>query len=51
METIALEDEGVRAEIEKLQLPKGAVIVCDPWIYGSYCHSGDLSNQARFGWS
>ncbi|KAL9083019.1 MAG: hypothetical protein Q9159_006038 [Coniocarpon cinnabarinum] len=35
METIALEDEGVKQEIEKLKLPEGAVVVCDPWIYGS----------------
>lgn len=34
-EKIALEDEGVKAEINKLQLPAGTVIVCDPWPYGS----------------
>lgn len=34
MEKIALEDERVKAEIAKLQLPEGATIICDPWIYG-----------------
>lgn len=34
VERIALEDEGVKAEIAKLELPEGSVIVCDPWIYG-----------------
>jgi primary-amine oxidase len=34
VEKIALEDEGVRAEIAKLQLPEGTVIISDPWIYG-----------------
>ncbi|KAK4975559.1 hypothetical protein LTR66_010981, partial [Elasticomyces elasticus] len=35
VERIALEDEGVRADIAKLQLPEGTVVICDPWIYGS----------------
>ncbi|CAK1367288.1 unnamed protein product [Cercospora beticola] len=35
LERIALEDEGVQAELAKLQLPEGAKIVVDPWIYGS----------------
>ncbi|TGO73773.1 hypothetical protein BELL_0332g00030 [Botrytis elliptica] len=35
VELIALEDEGVKAAIAKLQLPEGTVVVCDPWIYGS----------------
>ena len=34
IEKVALEDEGVRAEIAKLQLPEGAVVISDPWIYG-----------------
>jgi primary-amine oxidase len=34
IEKIALENEGVRAEIAKLKLPEGAVVICDPWIYG-----------------
>ncbi|KAI9643207.1 hypothetical protein NHQ30_007823 [Ciborinia camelliae] len=35
VEAAALEDEGVKAEIAKLQLPEGTVVVCDPWIYGA----------------
>ncbi|KAH0551373.1 hypothetical protein GP486_007412 [Trichoglossum hirsutum] len=35
MERIALEDEGVKAEIAKLQLPPGTTVIGDPWIYGS----------------
>ncbi|KAI9049433.1 hypothetical protein LZ554_006466 [Drepanopeziza brunnea f. sp. 'monogermtubi'] len=35
VEQIALEDEQVKAEIAKLQLPEGTVIISDPWIYGS----------------
>ncbi|KAF2807691.1 uncharacterized protein BDZ99DRAFT_446493 [Mytilinidion resinicola] len=35
VEQIALEDEGVKAEIAKLKLPEGTVIISDPWIYGS----------------
>lgn len=35
LEKISLEDEGVQAEIAKLQLPEGTVVVVDPWIYGS----------------
>lgn len=34
VEKIALEDEGVKAEIAKLKLPEGAVVISDPWIYG-----------------
>ena len=34
VEKVALEDEGVKAEIAKLQLPEGSVIVADPWTYG-----------------
>ncbi|KAJ9665240.1 hypothetical protein H2201_004714 [Coniosporium apollinis] len=35
IEKVALEDEAVQAEIAKLQLPKGTVVISDPWIYGS----------------
>ncbi len=35
VERIALEDEAVKAEIAKLQLPKGTVVISDPWIYGT----------------
>jgi hypothetical protein len=34
VEKIALADEKVRAEIAKLQLPEGTVVISDPWIYG-----------------
>ena len=46
MEQIALNDEVVKHEIEKLHLPQGAVVVADPWIYGMdryYCGHVDLS--------
>ena len=36
IENIALEDEAVKAEIAKLQLPEGTVVCCDPWIYGTF---------------
>ncbi|KAL1586008.1 hypothetical protein WHR41_04737 [Cladosporium halotolerans] len=35
IERLALEDEGVKAAIAKLQLPEGSQIVIDPWIYGA----------------
>ncbi|TVY19155.1 Copper amine oxidase 1 [Lachnellula arida] len=35
VERIALEDEGVKAELAKLQLLEGTVVISDPWIYGS----------------
>lgn len=35
IEKIALEDEGVREAIAKLQLPEGTVVISDPWIYGT----------------
>ncbi|KAI9707103.1 MAG: hypothetical protein M1836_000063 [Candelina mexicana] len=35
VEKLALADRVVQAEIEKLQLPQGTVIISDPWIYGS----------------
>ena len=36
VERIALEDPSVKAEIAKLQLPEGTVVISDPWIYGSW---------------
>jgi primary-amine oxidase len=33
VEKIAVEDPRTQAEIEKLKLPEGAVVVCDPWIW------------------
>ncbi|KAJ4364306.1 hypothetical protein N0V95_000818 [Ascochyta clinopodiicola] len=35
IEKIVLADENVQAEIAKLQLPEGTVVISDPWIYGS----------------
>ena len=42
MEKIALEDKEVIAEIDKLKLPDGTAVICDPWIYGKSCpvHDG-----------
>ncbi|EXJ84058.1 primary-amine oxidase [Capronia epimyces CBS 606.96] len=34
-ERITLADPRVQAEIKKLQLPPGATVVCDPWIWGA----------------
>lgn len=34
VEKAVMEDEGVKAEIAKLELPEGTVVVSDPWIYG-----------------
>jgi primary-amine oxidase len=36
VEKIALEDDAVKAEIAKLQLPEGTVIISDPWPYGRH---------------
>jgi len=36
VEETVLEDAGVRAEIAKLKLPEGSVVVVDPWIYGRF---------------
>ena len=35
MEEIALKDEKVKAALEKLRLPTGTAVICDPWIYGA----------------
>ncbi|KAF2012117.1 hypothetical protein BU24DRAFT_425953 [Aaosphaeria arxii CBS 175.79] len=35
IEKAVLQDESVKAEIAKLQLPEGTVVISDPWIYGS----------------
>lgn len=35
VEKAALEDEGAKAELAKLKLPEGTVVISDPWIYGS----------------
>ncbi len=39
VERVALTDLGVLAEIAKLELPEGTVVVSDPWIYGTYLSS------------
>lgn len=39
VEQIAMEDEGIKAEIAKLKLPEGSVVVCDPWIYGKFAYA------------
>lgn len=36
VEKVALEDERVQAEIAKLKLPEGTVVISDPWIYGIF---------------
>lgn len=38
VEKVALQDEGVKAELAKLALPEGTVVVSDPWIYGLEPH-------------
>jgi primary-amine oxidase len=45
VEKIALEDERVKAEIAKLQLPEGTVVISDPWIYGKL---GNIEWLVRF---
>jgi hypothetical protein len=35
IERVALEDPAVKAEIAKLKLPEGTVVISDPWIYGT----------------
>ncbi|KAK6077890.1 copper amine oxidase [Seiridium cupressi] len=42
VEKVALEDPRTQAEIEKLKLPEGAVVVCDPWIWGADGVSDDV---------
>lgn len=34
-ERLSIEDELVQEELKKLKLPERAIVVCDPWIYGS----------------
>ncbi len=38
-EKIALSDKNVLAELDKLHLPKGSTVRCDPWIYGTASRS------------
>lgn len=44
LERIAIEDEGVQAEIAKLKLPEGTKIVVDPWIYGEHQRYTDVTS-------
>jgi primary-amine oxidase len=45
VEKIALEDPRVQAEIKKLELPAGSVVVCDPWIWGADSVEGSSKRQ------
>ncbi|OIW26880.1 hypothetical protein CONLIGDRAFT_635126 [Coniochaeta ligniaria NRRL 30616] len=45
VERVMLADPGVQAEVAKLQLPEGSVLVADPWIYGS---DGFTSEDGKF---
>lgn len=48
VEKVALEDEGVKAAIAKLELPEGTVVISDPWIYGSDgVNEGLFSDEKR----
>ena len=47
VEKIALEDESVKAEIAKLQLPEGTVVISDPWIYGRQSQIISLIDMLR----
>ncbi|CAG8961280.1 hypothetical protein HYFRA_00013559 [Hymenoscyphus fraxineus] len=48
VEQAALQDEGVKAAIAKLRLPEGAVVISDPWIYGSDgVNEGLFSDEKR----
>ncbi len=42
VEKIILGDSQVQAAIAELELPKGTVVVCDPWIYGKLSDTSNL---------
>jgi primary-amine oxidase len=52
IERVTMEDEAVKAEIAKLQLPEGTVVMADPWIYGinpaSRLHGFRANRNNRF---
>lgn len=48
VERVVFEDEGVKAALVKLQLPEGAVVVCDPWIYGVWYSAGVILSGVSF---
>lgn len=52
IEKNALEDEGVKAEIAKLNLPEGTVVCADPWIYGRCNHElpSASTDRCRIRW-
>ena len=47
VEKVALEDDSVKAEIAKLQLPEGTAILSDPWIYGRLPPRKDTPSAVR----
>lgn len=47
VERAVMEDEGVKAEIAKLELPEGTVVVSDPWIYGLNLPGRNLSYRIK----
>lgn len=48
VEKIALEDERVKAEIAKLNLPQGTVVLSDPWNYGTVIDASPLLKPTEF---
>ena len=48
VEKVALEDEGVKAELAKLGLPEGTGIISDPWIYGMLSPTFAITTAAHF---
>lgn len=45
VEKLCLEDDLVKAEIEKMNLPEGIMVVCDPWMYGMYFDRNAIASQ------
>ena len=48
VEKVVFEDEGVKKALAKLQMPEGAVVVCDPWIYGVCYSAGAILPNVYF---
>lgn len=48
VEEVVLQDEGVKAELAKLELPEGTVVISDPWTFGVYYSLGLLSGYKCF---
>jgi primary-amine oxidase len=36
LEKLMLDHPDIKLEIEKIGLPKGTVVVCEPWIFGGH---------------